>query len=107
MSDRFQTTSNGGVIEQRASGQLSDHVTVAMRLATNGRRAYIKARTGEVDDRLWCVEFAPNHDEPHRPFLTPLAYNRAVTFDQPGNPGWIRQVRTIADRLTPIPGGTP
>lgn len=108
MTDRYQTTGPGGIVLQRASTQLSDHVTCALGETRDGRRAWIKARDGEPDQRLWCIEFVPNPDDIHRPTITPIAWRYAVTFDAPGNPPWIRHVRSILDRLcSPIPGGTP
>lgn len=108
MSARFQTTGPGRCILQPASGQLSDHVTRALNEARSGRPAWIKARAGNPDDRLWSIEFLPNTVEPDRPRIIPIAWHYATTFNDPSIPSWIRQARTILDRLcSPTsPGGT-
>ena len=91
---RYQTTTAGRIIIHNASTQLADHVAVALKSMREGRTAWIKCRSGDPDTRLWAVQFGPDNQ------ITPLAWHHAVSFDQAGNPDWIRQVRTIADRLS-------
>lgn len=102
---RYRTTGPGGFELMAPSTGLAEHVTFALGQVAQGNRAWIKSKGGDVDDWAWTVEFRPTEDGTQA-YIAPHAWLHEVSFSQPGIPGWIRQVRTIADRLTTIPGGT-
>ena len=107
MNTRYQTTTAGRTILQPASNVIFDHVTTAINSARAGTRAWIKARSGETDDRLWCIEFVPNPDDEHRPAIVVWAWTRQVQFGTPGNPEWVEDVKRVLDRICSVsPGGT-